>query len=106
MWTFAILLPLIIGDLVPEEGVLSVAAANCQALHRQGHFYCSISNYCCTNRPASSKFQEVLFCTVLTPKMHYMVHFPQQLLRLAVLEVSNTIIVTYIYIILTELVLW
>ena len=86
MWTFASLLPLIIGDLVPED---------------EPHWECyllllQVVKHC-TSRITSAMSSAIVAALVdqhhqsfkacypgvmLTPKMHYMVHFPRQLLRL------------------------
>lgn len=85
MWTFATLLPLLIGDLVPDE---------------QPHWECflillQIVKQCtCRIASASSSsyiaalvdqhhqsFKKCYPGVMLTPKMHYMVHFPQQILK-------------------------
>ena len=104
MWTFAILLPLIIGDLVPEE---------------EPHWECfllllQIVKHCTSSRVTSTaasaiiaalidqhhqNFKKCYSSTALTPKMHYMVHFPQQLLRLVAFKDNNyTLLYIYIYI--------
>ena len=90
MWTFASLLPLIIGDLVPED---------------EPHWECyllllQIVKHC-TSRVTSAASSAIVAALVdqhhqcfkacypgimLTPKMHYMVHFPRQLLRLAIVS--------------------
>jgi len=85
MWTFATLLPLLIGDMVPEEQpqwecyllllqivkqctsqvVSTASAAFIAALVDQHH----------------RDFKRCYPGVPLTPKMHYMVHFPRQLLE-------------------------
>lgn len=85
MWTFATLLPLIIGDLVPEE---------------RPHWKCFLlllqTVKQCTARITSEasaayiaalvdqhhhNFKACYPGVMFTPKMHYMVHISQQLLR-------------------------
>ena len=85
MWTFATLLPLLIGDLVPDE---------------QPHWECflillQIVKQCTSKLISASSsafiaalvdqhhrsFKKCYPDVMLTPKMHYMVHFPQQLLK-------------------------
>ena len=86
MWTFSTLLPLIIGDCVPVDH----PAWECfLTLLRISKF--------CTARVVSSTLAEYYLSSLIdqhhqqfricypnvnmTPKMHYMVHFPQQILK-------------------------
>ena len=85
MWTFVVLLPLLIGDLIPLE---------------QPHWECfllmlEIVKQCTAkvvSASSSSFIKSLVFLhhssfktcypgVALTPKMHYMVHFPRQLLE-------------------------
>ena len=85
MWTFVTLLPLIIGDLIPEEDhhwecfllllqivkqctarIVSVATAEYIAVLIEQH---------------QKSFKQCYPSVLLTPKMHYMIHFSRQLLE-------------------------
>lgn len=80
MWTFAVLLPLMIGDKVPEDDI------------RWECFLLLLE--VCTARVTSEEASDVLKVLIedhhrlfktcypnvsLTPKFHYMVHFPRLL---------------------------
>ena len=95
MWTFSTLLPLIIGDLVPNDD----QRWECFLLLLE------IVKHC-TSRVTSPKaavivavlvdqhhqsFRKCYPGTNITPKMHYMVHFLEQLLRFAIMY--NAVIV-------------
>lgn len=86
MWTIATILPLAIGDCVPVDHpawecflTLLKISKICTAKvipPRIAEFYLSslIEQYL-------QQFKECFPSVHMTPKMHYMVHFPQQILR-------------------------
>lgn len=83
MWNFAIFLPLIIGDKIPEENSMW----QCFLVLLEITKVCTAR----TTSHSSAKYlkalveqhhQEFVMCypgVNLTPKMHYMVHFPRLL---------------------------
>lgn len=90
MWTFCTLLPLLIGDLVPEDDT----KWECFLLLLE------IVKHC-TSRITSPRaativaalvdqhhqsFRKCYPGTSITPKVHYMVHFSEQLLRSGILH--------------------
>ena len=85
MWTFVTLLPLIIGDLVPEEQpqwecFLTLLQIVKQCTSRITSASSSAYIAALVDRHHQS-FKKCYPGVMLTPKMHYMVHFPQQLLK-------------------------
>ena len=85
MWTLAILLPLMIGDKVPEDDPHWL----CFLLLLEITRFCSARTVSTASAAVLAAFieqhhQEFCRCypTVkMTPKTHYMVHFPQQMLK-------------------------
>ena len=85
MWTFAVLLPLIIGDKVPEDD----PAWECFLLLVEITKQCTAR----VTSPALAAYVAALVdqhhrdfrqcypAVTLTPKMHYMVYFPRLLLQ-------------------------
>lgn len=85
MWTFATLLPLIIGDLVPETN----PKWECFLLLLQITKFCTsvvvTPALSCTLKVLIEQHHDQFrYCypdVNIIPKMHYMVHFPKQLLE-------------------------
>ena len=85
MWTFATLLPLFVGDLIPLEQpqwecylLLPLIVKQCTAR------LMSVSSSAYLAALVHQHHQSFKKCypdVALTPKMHYMVHFPSQLLE-------------------------
>lgn len=85
MWTLATCLPLIIGHYVPEDDI----HWECYLLLVQISKYCTAKvtskvSVAYLRALIDQHHQEFRKCypdASITPKMHYMVHFPQQMLR-------------------------
>ena len=81
MWTFTTLLPLIIGDLIPDNNTMS--NGNAFAIFLNSQICSSIvitTVLSCTLKPLTEQHEQFRQCyhdVSITPKMHYMVHFPR-----------------------------
>ena len=100
MWTLARYLPLVIGDLVPEEDehweifltlldILDICLAPKTNEQQASHLTMLIAAH-------HESFKEAYPHLRLIPKQHYMVHYPEWIRRYACGETvhSNTILVT------------
>lgn len=88
MWTFATLLPLMVGDLIPEDE----PKWECFLMLLQITKYCTatvVTESMAITLEALINDHHQLFCLCygrdkITPKFHYMCHFPKQLLEYVV----------------------
>lgn len=93
MWNLAINFPLIIGDHVPVEDakwecflylldIVQLCTAHMCSQSVAGYLEALVHDH-------HSQFVRCYPDSSVTPKMHYMVHFPQQLLRYKYIHVYN-----------------
>jgi hypothetical protein len=84
-WCLAVTLPLLIGDVVPETDlhyqcfltlltILSISMAHTMHTDDACLLAATIANH-------HYRFHQLYPGETVTPKMHYMIHFPQQLLK-------------------------
>lgn len=87
MWLLASYLPLMIGDLIPENDkkwecflllldILQICTAKVLNSAHAGILEALVDRH-------HTLFSQCYPHLTITPKMHYLVHFPQQLIRLA-----------------------